>query len=676
MRRTTLAVIALAVVRVTAGGAADLPLSRVVLFSSGVGYFERMAEVSGSQKVELSFRTGQINDILKSMVLQDLGGGAIAPVTYAPQDPLDRILSSFSIDISDDPSVPELWAQLRGAKVKVKGQQMYEGTVLGAEKQQKSVGEQVMEFDVLNILTASGIQQVPLWHVENIELMDEKLNEELRRGLEAIHSARDMNKRPVVIQFNGEGQRKVRIGYLLETPVWKTSYRLMADQEGLFLQGWAIVENTTDDDWNGVNLAMVSGRPISFVQDLYEPLYIERPEVQPSVAAAAAPKVWDGAMEEAEEDRVAAKTMRAMPAPAPAMAPGMGFSGGMGGGYAMAEAAPEAPSMREGRTQSMASGGKVGTLFQYAINQPVSIPRQQSAMIPIINADIEGEKLSVYSQASDAKHPMNGIQLKNTSGLHLMAGPITVFAGNVYGGDALIDDVAPDEKRLVTYAMDLAVEVDPETKSGPQEFVAARVVRGIMQIIRKSRIETTYKIKNSADEKRVLLVEHPIRQDWKLLSPDAPEETTRSAYRFRVEVEAGKSAALPVVEEWPHPEIIRLADQDLERIELYLNMPELSAEMKAALEKLRGMLSELAALDAQRQEKETRTQEIEQEQERIRKNMAQLDRNSALYRQYVDKFTAQETEFEKLREDLRGIRESMTGKTKEIQDYLEGLEIG
>ena len=108
---------------------------------------------------------------------------------------------------------------------------------------------------------------------------------------------RDQDKKPVTINFTGDGERHVRIGYVVETPVWKTSYRLILPagaQDKPKIQGWAIVENQTDNDWNGVQLSLVSGRPISFIQDLYQPLYIPRPVVQPELYVSLTPQQYDG----------------------------------------------------------------------------------------------------------------------------------------------------------------------------------------------------------------------------------------------------------------------------------------------------------------------------------------------------------------------------------------------
>lgn len=673
--------LALLAVTTVAAQTVNLPISRVVLFSSGVGYFEREGTVEGNATVELSFRVEQINDILKSLILQDLDGGTIAPVTYAPQDPLQRTLSAFAVNIADNPGMAELWDRLRGARVRVITDMTIEGVVFGAEEQYKAVGDQMMPFDVLNIMTIDGLVSIPLSQVTYFTLLDPKLDEDLRKALAAIDTARDVSKRPVTLSFMGEGGRAVRVGYLLETPVWKTSYRLVSDEDGLFLQGWAIVENTTDDDWQAVALTMVSGQPVSFIQDLYPPLYSPRVRVPPSVHAAARPRVWEGAMErmeepaEAEADRVA---MAPMAAPAPGMMPGMGSAGPAGPSGPRGERGPVGGArmrLAEAGVDAMAEAGRVGTLFRYAINQPVTIPRQRSAMIPIVNTRIEGEKLSVYSQAVDAKRPMNGLLLKNTTDLHLMAGAITVFDGGVYGGDALIEDIPAGDERLLTYAVDLTLEVEPQTKIRDAEFLSASMQRGIVTIKRRHHSEMIYNIKSTAQEDRVVLIEHPLRDGWELVEPEKADERTRSAYRFRVTVEAGKTAALKVVETRPISELVRITDRDIDQVRVLLQMPQVSPTLREALEAIVAMQTELATLAAQRAEKETRIREIEAEQERIRKNMAELDRASQLYRQYVDKFTEQEQEFEQLRGEIRDLRAAEDENRKAMQDFIMGLNV-
>ncbi|HCA48613.1 MAG TPA: hypothetical protein DEP45_15055, partial [Armatimonadetes bacterium] len=479
MRLIPLPAIGVVMMATSAGSAsaADLPLSHVVLYSSGVGFFQHQGLVHDDETIALSFRAEQINDILKSMVLQDLSGGTIGPVTYAPRDPLDRTLRSFAVDIADEPALGALLSRLRGAEVAITTTSAGEvrGTILGTEWQSKSVDDNVVEFEVVNVVTAEGLRQVPIWHIQDVQLLDPELSSDLGKALAAIAANRDVSKRGVELHFTGTGARQVSVGYLLETPVWKTTYRLVADEGESFLQGWAIVENTTDTDWEAVNLSLVSGRPVSFTQDLYQPIYVDRPDVPVQTQVAARSRLYEGDLgmpAEAEaadamtvgEERMARRL--AMPAPSPAAEPMMmgvpGMAAGGFGGGMMAD------GLAGAGIAAAAAGEEVGEMFHYAINQPITISRQGSAMIPIVNQAVETEKISIYSQSANPKYPMHGLRLKNSTGLSLMGGAITVFDGGAYAGDALVSDLGPGDERLISYAMDTAVEVSPESKGGDQ----------------------------------------------------------------------------------------------------------------------------------------------------------------------------------------------------------------
>ncbi|NLO72817.1 MAG: DUF4139 domain-containing protein, partial [candidate division WS1 bacterium] len=569
--------------------AADLPLSRVVLFYSGVSYFEHQGQVEGNSSVNLSFRVEQINDILKSLVIQDLGGGTIAPVTYAPQDPLEHKLSAFSVDLGDNPSLASLLLRLRGAQVTVEGDQSATGTIVGVEQQEKAAGQTTVKFMALNLMTDKGLMNIALPGVRAIRLADAKLNAELQGALAAIASSRDVAKRELALGFQGSGKRSVRVGYLLETPVWKTTYRLVTGADGqLFLQGWALVDNTTDNDWNSVQMALVSGRPISFIQDLYQPVYAQRPEVPVSLPGVIRPQVHEGALAEEAEARRAEK---AEAAPAPSAAPtlaarqaGLAGPAGPAGAFGGAGAA-DALRLAGAGVAAAATGAQVGELFQYAVSQPVTLPRQSSAMIPIVNQDLDGEKLSLYNERSHAVHPFNALRLKNNTGLHLMGGPITVFDGGAYAGDALIEDLNRGDERLITYALDLGVEVKTERPSVPQTLTSVKIDNGVLQAESRQQMTTVYTLKNRTEEPRTVMVEYPTVQDWKLIAPAKADEETRTLYRFKVSIPPGVAMPLTITLERPVREQIALVDwKQPDRIAFFLSSDVISPQVKAALD--------------------------------------------------------------------------------------------
>ena len=228
-----------------ASRAEDLPLRRVVLFTAGVGFFERAGEVQDNASVELMFQSDEINDLLKSLVVQDQGGGTVARVTYGSPDPLSRTLGAFSVDLSDNPTLADLLSQLRGSRVRVKARDSIEGTILGLEVRTDMIDEMPRKTQWLNLLTEEGLQSLEMSSLVAVKVLDDKVNQELQQALAEIAKSRQEDKRPVGIEFRGEGRRPVKVGYIREFPVWKTCYRLvLADDKPPFLQGWAIVENT------------------------------------------------------------------------------------------------------------------------------------------------------------------------------------------------------------------------------------------------------------------------------------------------------------------------------------------------------------------------------------------------------------------------------------------------
>lgn len=663
----------------------NLPLKRVVLFSSGVGFFERYGQVSGDARVEMKFKVEEINDLLKSMVVQDFDGGQVSTVTYASKDPITKTLKSFSIDLTTNPTLAQLLQQVRGEQVVVEAPEEINGLILGVETRKKKIAEnEIIEFEVLNLLTETGLRAVSMETVSRIKLANPQLDQELRKALAVLASAHATEKKQVELLFLGKGTRRVRVGYIQQTPVWKTTYRLVLTEGKPWLQGWAIVENTTEEDWADVNLMLVSGRPISFTMDLYQPLYIPRPTVELELYASLRPQVYEQDLARREAE-FAEKAKLAAPAPA---APARGFAAG--GLLAQRARAPaeekDAEVMKEEAgvpagwdkpqgVRSLAEAGNVGNLFRYSIAAPVSLPRQQSAMLPIVNAEVQGEKVSIYNPNVQPKHPLYGLKFTNTTDLHLMQGPITVFDGGTYAGDAKIEGLPPGSQRLISYGLDLETEVAPLSKSAPEQLLSVRLLKGTMIASRKFVRSTEYTIKNSGKEAKTVLVEYPLDADWTLVVPKEPSERTRDLYRFAVTAKPGEPAKLVVEEQRIDRQHLALTNLDDNTIGFFVSAKVVSEKVKAALAELVKRRHEIQQLAVNRQQLEQRLAQIGEDQARIRQNMAQLDRASEVYKNYVKKFSEQETEIEKLREQISALREQENKLRKALDEFLMGLDL-
>ncbi len=683
--------------------AIQLPMGNVVLYSSGVGYFERTGTVTGDTRIDLTFQERDINDLLKSMVLQDRDGGQVEAVSYDSREPVGRTLASFAINLNDNPTYADLLNQARGEQVEVVLQQSalnqpgsLTGTIVGTETKQLPLGknEQVSEVEVLNLWCADGLHQLKVDELLRLRFVNAELEEEFRRALAVLALTHDAQKKSVSVHFAGEGDRRVSVGYVVEHPVWKTSYRLVLDGEGAEaqLQGWAMVENPTDEDWRGVNMALVSGRPISFRMNLYDPLYVQRPMVEPELFASLRPPTYEGDLGDKsrlmEKESLMEELHRSPQPPT---------SSAARGGRATRESRNEYFARPSGELRkeaaefgaqlgqrmelgqgvaSAATAAQLGDSFQYIIDRPVNLERQKSALLPILQGPIQAERVSIYNEGVQPKHPLLGLKLKNTSGAHLMQGPITVFEGSTYAGDSRVLDVQPNEERLISYAIDLGTEVSPKAGKQTAEITEVKVVKGVVWTKRVQRQEREYTIANRSEQNRVVLVEHPNRKDqgFELLGDQKPEET-RNLWRFRVPVTAGKTQTLDVVEERELSETVALTNAPANQLRYFIKLRQSSPALKRALTKaleLKGLWDETRRSIQQTQE---RIQTITKDQERLRANLREMPREAQAYKRYLAKFDEQEQEMDQLHAKLKELQGSEELQQAAYETYLRNLNV-
>jgi hypothetical protein len=674
----------------------QLPIGQVVLFSSGVGYFQREGQIEGDARVDLSFPTQDINDLIKSMVLRDLDGGHVSAVSYDSNAPVEKTLQSFAVNLSANPTFGQVLNQTRGEKVEVVLQQSnatqpgtMTGAVMGVENQKVAAGKDAVEVEQLNMWCADGMRSVKLADVQRVRFLNPVMDNEVRKALETLTLSHDTQKKAVSLNFVGEGKRNVRVGYVIENPIWKTSYRLVlgkAKEDKPFLQGWAVVENATDEDWKDVRMALVSGRPISFQMDLYTPLYVPRPTVVPELFASLRPVTYNDDLKRGRSEVAAEPSMP--PAPGAEALPG-GGGGGIGGldivagnkmskdrffGRRLEEKLDERMKLGDAGVSTMATATKLGDFFQYALDKPVSLPRQKSALLPIVNKDVEGARVSIYNERTQAKFPLLGLKFKNTSGLHLSQGPITVFEGSNYAGDSRILDVEPNEERLLSYAVDLGMEVNPVLASDNGRITNVKVVKGILYSTTKLRETKTYTIVNRNDAERLVLVEHPVRNDFHLTDDTSkPAETASDVYRFEVKVPAGKTATQAVTEERVIGEQVQLTNSNDDQMRIFINSTASSPKVKEGLKQ--GIALRWAMNKTQREiaEQQLQLKTITEDQVRLRANLKEMPPTAVAYKRYLEKFDQQETQIETYQADIKKMQEAEHQQQKEFEDFLNSF---
>ncbi|MDR2740080.1 MAG: DUF4139 domain-containing protein, partial [Treponema sp.] len=648
------------------GTETSIPLRKISLFSSGVAYFEHGGDVSGDQIVRLPFNQNAVNDALKSLVIND-PGSASPSVRYASEQTLYRTLRSLKIDLSGNPGAAEILQNLRGAEIRVNTPSAVTGRILGIEYrhlQQSSPrradvqagggnynGEPAQEA-WLSLATEQGIRVMAVRDIISFSFTDPQINRDLERALDLLLTSRDMETRLLTISLPGAGRRAVSLSYVIPAPVWKVSYRLDINQEqprtkGSMLQGWAIVDNDGDTDWTDVELSLVTGRPVSFVQNLYPPYYLYRPTLPLAIAGIAEAETYDSGWEgnndvRAEEALVmdsreyepSAKMLREAPAPA---SPSAAYN-------------TVQQSLASGAAQT-ALGQVLGDQFEFTLPRRITLERQQSALLPLVEGTLDAEKLLVFSGARAAGggliHPAIAAEITNTTGMKLPAGPITVFDGGSYAGDALIEFFPPGEKRLISYGADLSV-TGTMTGSGSQSLRGVTISGGVMSITRRIIYEKTYTFNNPSGERKRLILEHPITGGTELTMPADFDERTDSVYRFSMTLPAERDLTITVREESPRKERITLAQLHPETFAAYASTQEIPAEVRTAL--LRAIELKKAAEEAgtaQAEIEEQRNYRIS-EQDRIRRNLEAAGSQTPQGQEYLKRLVIMDGEIDAL----------------------------
>ncbi len=646
-----------------------IPIQKVVLYSSGVGYFEHNGEINGSATTELRFRAAQMNDVLKSLLLQDLDGGKIGTVAYPSQDPINKILGSFDIDLSNNPSLGGVLTQMRGSSVTIStGTDQHEGTVLGVEQVQRIVDGVSVATDAVNIIHRGNIRSIPLSQVDGIALNDPALQEEFSKALKALAQARDQDKKPLLISHEGNGRRQIRIGYVVEVPVWKTSYRLVLPKEGEtkgYLQGWSIVENQTENDWENIELSLVSGRPISFIQDLYNPLYVQRPVVQFELQENLQPQLYNRGMDLPVE----ADAMASLEA-----APRSRGAGSMDEVVQTSQRSPRSLVVGNQSVQTAATAREVGELFEYVIGN-VSLPRQRSAMIPIVTEEIEMERVSIYNSAVQNRHPLHGVRMKNSTNVHLMQGPATVLDENSYAGDARLNELPSGSHQLISYALDFELQIDMNAMNRGTEIQTATISNGVLRTESKRTSSYVYNMKNESSKKRSVIIEHLRRSQWELVDTEKPLETTAESHRFSLEIDGDSRKTFIVKEEQVRNQSIQLINLDTNGLRVQMNAGKIPDKIKRALEKAIAIQQKIQQASTGIAQYENQINGITAEQERIRENMSSVEKNSSYYKRLLSKLESQEDEIESLQKTVRDLQKTKQQNEQELREYLTGLDV-
>ncbi|MDX6288558.1 MAG: hypothetical protein QOH42_357 [Blastocatellia bacterium] len=760
-----------------------LPIRRVILYSNGVAFIERRGTVTGHAEVSLSFKQSQVDDVLKSMVVLDLGQGRIGAVSYNSSAPPSARLAEIPFSIQpgsgsdSNGGLAGVLGQLQGARVIVAtANRTATGSILTVEERKSQIdsSKPALITHALVIASENGeLTSFDLAEVRSIKLVDEGARRDIGEFANATSSARRRDAKTIVVTSDGAGPREMLVSYTIAAPIWKTTYRVVLDSQGKpFFQGWAIVDNVSDEDWTNISLSLVSGSPVSFIQPIQKPFYRYRPVVGMPTDLKLTPQTY-----EASEGESAATVSGIITDPngavvpnatvtitntannqsvttssdsdgvyrSPVLSPGnytvsisaSGFSRHLIQNVAVGGAWParinatlavgtvsqavtvtaggaflnttqnqisqlpiggrslnslsllssgvannssmdgvnlsDAITRPDSGVEAAATGSEVGDLFEYRIDQPVTVLRDRSALIPILQTRMDGERISIYNEGARRDRPMGGMLLKNTSPLTLEDGALTVIDGDAYAGEALLERLKPAEQRLISFSLDLGTLVNVRVKEDRAPTFLVRVVNGVFQAHYHQTTQKTYVLTNQTDKPRVVYVEHPVRDGW-VLSTDTQKPEGRSSryYRFRVPLEAHQKTELAVTERRALMDSYALLNFTRQDLELFVSRNYIDANTRGVLEKIIDIKSRMAAAEARIEAIDQEVTEIGTDQQRLRDNIKALTATAEarqLITRYVSKADTQETRLEQLTKD----KQAQQAEAVRLQAELESL---
>ncbi|WP_419803779.1 hypothetical protein [Terriglobus sp.] len=716
----------------TAEASQSLPIRRVALYKNGVGFFEHAGTVRGDQAVTIDFTTAQLNDVLQTLTAIDLGGGRIQGAGYNSTTPLDQQLKALPLALAADPTATDLYTAIRGARVEITGDgSAFSGRILNVEIRETATPKPAnsdasstptLQRQYLTVVSDTGVVRTfELTDRTAVRLLDRSVQGGLERYLQTLAANHQDGLRHLTLTDSGSAApRELRVSYISEVPVWKCTYRLLFDNktagtstaaQTATLQGWAVVDNTVGTDWDNVQLSLIAGAPQSFIQPISQPTYTRRPEIALPQEAQLTPQT--------HESGDAASTGVTGAGMGTGNGSGMGYGSGSGIGpgfdsgasraaipkssqsvmvtngsiagpvrrdrLAVLAAPPPAPSpsYEEAASASITPQTTTGSFddyFEYKLTEPVTIRKNESALVPILQAKVDVDPVTLWSPSEP--QPLRALWVRNTSGLTLDRGSFSILENGNFSGQGLLDPIHPGERRLLSYAADQAIRVTPNTSqrpnNQPRHVQQITIARGVLTVKSAEVSDQNWLVHNAAPEPRTVVVEQPKLTGYTLAAGTQPEETTAGSYRFRVAVAPGATTPLHVSQHRTLDTRYQLANIDSDQILLILRQDGDPPAVMAALQPVLAAKRHLSDLDGQAAQHEFRIAEITTDQNRLRSNLQALKGTAeerALAKRYTDELNKQEDQLAQLRTELDSLREQQQAARDALAAQLESLQV-
>ncbi len=672
-----------------------LALNSVVLYRNGVGYFERTGVVDG-ELLRLRVRKDQVNDLLKSLTVVDENGQAVS--VSMPLDPQTWANLAMATLAPGRGSLAQILDSLRGHEITVyAGGRILRGRIAMIEH---VVNEPDPEFVArggssmpiqnsqdwkLTVMGGSRMHVVRLSKVTGISLHDGDLAMQLHRALDASAGEGMFEQVDVEVRLVRAPRHRLTVSYVVGSPMWKPTYRVVLPAAGkqgtskgkALLQGWAVVDNISGEDWREIDLSLTSGAPIAFRYDLHTPREVYRNDLTSSsvdkqAAVALGETSWASDPEPA-----------AAPPPPPAAEPmtggdyrdgdyGYDYEADMAGGYAEAPSASKPMSKSASgpggggganrerwnnkndmvaddmsatidvetlRRSTMAStrSQRISGLTRVDVTVPVTVPDGTSTMVALINEQVQAEETFLYKPGGAGygyeANPYRVVRFTNTTDYVLEPGPIAIYSGGSFVGEGLSEAVGAGTSVTIPFAVETEVLVTSSTQYSGQEMKLTRIVRGVLEVESFYQTTTTYDVRGPAkDEAYKVLVRHPrAGQNYELVKRPEGTEDLEGAWLIPITLPAkGKATSLALVEQTPSNLTLAIWDsQAPELLTKFLEGANLDAAARKKLQPIVDLRRAIGKIDTEVDGLRRQQGELHERAEQTRRNLDAIEKDPA-----------------------------------------------
>jgi hypothetical protein len=620
-------------------------------------------------------------DVLKSQTVVDTRSGGTVTVSLPAERSAMMETSQLPPQVRDGGGLLAIAVAFRGATAILRTDlDTFRGRLLGVE----NLGTEKQPDWRISLLSGETLSAHPVATVRSLQVLDKTLTVGLSKSLDASLNKGRWKPVRLTIRLSGKGPHDLAVSYVVPMPTWKPAYRLVVDEkddkgeQGVLLQGWSVVDNLSGEDWLQAQLSLTAGTPLAFKYDLYTPRDVERPDLTPqgvSRAEAPPPAMDATGAEDAKKEAAAPPPPASAPSPSryykskrdyyrgPRGRAAGGGSVGMRRGM-LGDEAPEAESVREPAPAvssraleqsyaSLVSGRSVGSLFRYDIRKPVTVPDRSSALVSIVSKRVAGADVLYYLVGSGRPNPYRAVRFKNTSGYVLERGPVTIYRGGAFMGEALGGRIEKGAESFVPYALEGRVVLHLSSSAKDEGLKLITIRSGYLTVETQSVTHFTYKIMDRTGENLALYVARTRRDGWKVIEPkDVILE--KDMYYTRIPLNPSGTTEFTVKEATPVRRSLSIYDSRARQaLAIYLKGSEVPAELREKLTQVLALQEEITKIDNKMSTLQSSISQLRRRQADIRENIRVLGAkgNEDLKRKLTKSMAEVETELNNLNRD-------------------------